>query len=60
MVIYATAITILAVVLGINALKWKISTHAVIWFCKEHNKEPTEKEIADYTKRVISKMFKGS
>lgn len=57
MVIYAIIVTVIAVILAVNALKWKISTRAITWFCIENFRKPTDEEIADCTKRTISKMF---
>lgn len=58
MAIYATAITAIAIILAINVMKWKIATRAITLFCKEKFREPTNKEIADYTKRAAGKTFK--
>ena len=58
MTIYAIIITTIAIYLAIKVLKWKIATRAIILFCKEKFREPTDKEIADCTKRAASKTFK--
>ena len=57
MTVYALIISILLIISVIMALKWKISTHALIWFCKDKLVEPTEKEIADYTRKAAGKLF---
>lgn len=57
MEIYAVSVTIIAIVLAISMFKWRISTRAIILFCIEKFRQPTDKEIADCTKRTISKMF---
>lgn len=51
-------VCILLTISVITALKWKISTRALVWFCKDKSIEPTDEEIADYTKKVVGKMFK--
>lgn len=56
--IYATAITAIAIILSIKVMKWKIATRAITLFCKENFREPTDKEIADYTERAADKTFK--
>lgn len=58
MVIYAVAMTALCIFLLALYLKWRIATKAVVLFCKEKFRNPTEKEIADYSKMAIGKMFK--
>lgn len=58
MPIYATAITVIAIILVIKAVKWKIATRAITLFCKEKFREPTDKEIVDYTKRAADKTLK--
>lgn len=57
--IYAIAATVLLVIMSAIALKWKISALIITLFCIEHFRKPTDKEIADYTKKAIGKMFKG-
>lgn len=58
MKLYAVVTSIILVFVLVGMLKWKISTLALTWFCKEKFREPNEKEIADYTRKVISKMIK--
>ena len=58
MVIYAIVVTVLVIMFAILTLKWKISTLSITMFCIENFREPTDKEIADCTKRTVSKMFK--
>ena len=58
MVIYSILLTVVAVVLVIKVLKWKISTMSLIWFCKEKFREPTDEEISTYSKNVVRKMFR--
>lgn len=57
MVIYAIVVTVIAIILAVIALKWKISTGAITLFCIENFRKPTDEEIADCTKHTISKMF---
>lgn len=59
MEIYAVSVTIIAILLAILVFKWKISTKAIILFCIEKFRQPTDKEIADCIKRTVSKMFTG-
>lgn len=56
--IYALIITVIAVVAIVNSIKWKIATRALTLFCKEKFREPTDKEIADCTKRAADKTLK--
>ena len=55
--IYSIIMTIIALVLAIIALKWKISTRAVIYFCMKYFRQPTDEEIADCSKKAISEML---
>lgn len=50
--------TAIAIILVIKVIKWKIATRAITLFCKEKFREPTDKEIADCTKRAASKTLK--
>lgn len=58
MEIYALIITIIAVVAIVNSIKWKIATRALTLFCKENFRVPTDKEIADCSKRAVDKTLK--
>lgn len=55
--IYSIIMTIIALILAIIALKWKIATHAITYFCVSKFREPTDEEIADCSKKAISEMF---
>jgi hypothetical protein len=59
MEVYAILVTIIAVSAIIIAMKWKISMLAITYFCIDKFRKPTDEEIADYTKKAVSKMFKG-
>ena len=59
MKLYAVAVTLIAVIAIIIAVKWKISTLTITYFCVDKFREPTDKEIADYTKKAVSKMLRG-
>ena len=50
-------LALLVIVLAIVALKWKIGTHAITYFCVKNYREPTEEEIAECTRIAIGKMF---
>lgn len=50
-------LSLLVIVLLILVLKWKISTHAILYFCVKNYREPTAKEIAECTKIAAGKMF---
>lgn len=56
--VYSIIITVLAVIFAVLALKWKISTHAITYFCVNKFRAPTSEEIADCSKKAIGKMFK--
>ena len=56
--IYALTITVIAIVFIVKSIKWKIATRALTLFCKEKFREPTEKEIADCSKRAADKTLK--
>ena len=58
MEVYAFIVTVILIIAIFLALKWKLIAYAVTMFCVEKFRKPTEKEIADYTKRVISKSLK--
>lgn len=58
MEIYAIVVTIIAVVALFKSIKWKIATRAITLFCVEKFRKPTDEEIADCSKRTISKMLK--
>lgn len=58
MTIYSVLLTLVAILLVINVLKWKISTMSLIWFCKEKFREPTDEEISNYSKKVVRKMLR--
>lgn len=58
MIIYSIIMTVLAVVFAVMALKWKIATHAITYFCISKFRQPTDEEIADCSKKAIGKMFK--
>lgn len=58
MTIYSVLLTLVAILLVIKVLKWKISTMSLIWFCKEKFREPTDEEISNYSKKVVRKMFR--
>ena len=59
MEVYAILMTIIAVSAIIIAMKWKISMLAITYFCIDKFREPTDEEIADYTKRAVSKIING-
>lgn len=54
---YSIIMTIIALVLAIIALKWKIATRAVTYFCMKYFRQPTDEQIADCSKKAISDMF---
>ena len=58
MLIYALIATAAAIMFAINSFKWKIATRAVTLFCKENFREPTDKEIADYSKKAADKSLR--
>ena len=58
LIIYSIAITIVAVVLAINYLTYKITALTITYFCIDKFREPTKKEIDDYRKKVIVKLLK--
>lgn len=58
MLIYALIVTAVAVIFIINSFKWKIAARAVTLFCKENFREPTDKEIADYSKKAADKSLR--
>lgn len=58
MLIYALISTAAAIMFAINSFKWKIATRAVTLFCKENFREPTDKEIADYSKKAADKSLR--
>lgn len=51
-------ILIFLIIAVISAIKWRIATLALIWFCKDKFREPTETEIADCARSVIHKKIK--
>lgn len=51
MEVYAVMITIAAVIFAVSALKWKISMQALVWFCKEKFREPTDKKLPTTQKK---------
>ena len=56
--IYAIIVTIIAIISIIKMLKWKVAFRSITLFCVENFREPTDKEIADCSKRTISKMLR--
>lgn len=54
---YSIIMTILALILAIIALKWKIATRSVTYFCMKYFRQPTNEEIANCSKKVISDML---
>ena len=58
MLVYAIIVTIIAVILIVKMFKWKVAFHSITLFCVENFREPTDKEIADCSKRTISKMLR--
>ena len=58
MIIYAIVVTIIAVVLAILALKWKIGVFTITYFCVSNFREPTDKEIKDCSEKVIRNLLK--
>lgn len=56
--IYAIIVTIIAIRFIINSFKWKLATRTIILFCKEKFREPTDEEVADYTKRAAGNTMK--
>lgn len=56
--IYAIIVTIIAIGFILNSFKWKIATRAITLFCKEKFREPTNEEVADYTKRAAGNTMK--
>ncbi len=58
MEIYAFVTTVIAVIFIVLTLKWKIITRAIVLFCIEKFRKPTDEEIADCTKRTINKMLR--
>lgn len=57
MEIYATIVTVVAVVLLYLVLKWKIITKAITLFCRKKFREPTYVEIEFYIKEALLKCF---
>ena len=57
-VVYSVLVTIIAVIAIIAAIKWKISMLTITYFCIDKFRKPTDEEIADYTKKAVSKMLK--
>ena len=58
MLVYAIIVTIIAIILIVKMIKWKIAFQSITLFCVENFREPTDKEIADCSKRTISKMLR--
>lgn len=56
-IIYAIAVTVIAIILAIKAIKWKVAFRAMSLFCLENFRKPTDKEIADCSKRAVSRMM---
>ena len=48
---YSFVLTLVSIILALFAIKWKITAYAVTMFCIEKFREPTDKEIAEYTKK---------
>lgn len=57
MLIYAIIATIIAIILFIRSIKWKIAFKSMTLFCLENFRKPTDKEIADCSKRTVSRMM---
>lgn len=55
--IYSIIMTMIALVLAIIALKWKIATRTVTYFCMKYFRQTTDKEISDCSKKAISDML---
>lgn len=58
MIIYAIIITIIAVILAILAIKWKIALYTITCFCVSHFREPTEKEIKECSEKTIRNLLR--
>lgn len=56
--IYALIVTVIAIAFIVKSIKWKIAARALMLFCKEKFREPTEKEIADCSKKAADKTLK--
>lgn len=55
---YSFVLTLVSIILALLAIKWKITAYAVTMFCIEKFRKPTNKEIAEYTKKTISNFLK--
>lgn len=55
---------ILGICIAVEAvliLKWKIATHAMVYYIEKKNyTQPNDKEMAECTEYVIKHMIKGS
>lgn len=56
--IYAIIVTIIAIGFIINSFKWKRATRTITLFCIEKFREPTDEEVADYTRRAAGNTMK--
>lgn len=57
----ATAVAVAAIITAIKAIitaiKWELAARTIMLFCKEKYREPTDEEVADYTKRTVGKTL---
>ena len=57
MTVYSIIVSVIALILAVIALKWKIAARAITFFCVTRFRKPTDEEIADCSKEAVSNIL---